>query len=115
MALVLVLIFGVAAFGLALTMLTLSNASAQAQGSIHRDKTLQSVVRYGIATAVGEINRDRTAGPYDPTANGSGKIILGPDGKRGWPVYDRSTPPRLLGRFTAICADENVDGVITKK
>ncbi|MBX3470684.1 MAG: hypothetical protein KF878_27770 [Planctomycetes bacterium] len=106
-ALVLVLIFAVAALTVVTTMLSLTSASAKAEAERHRDKTLHFVARYGLAMAVNEVNRNRTSGPYDPTGNGAGWILVGPDGQPGWPVFTSGDPadpdptrrPRLLGRF----------------
>lgn len=111
-ALVLVMIFGVAAMALVTTMLSLSSASAKAEGSRHRDKTLYTIARYGLATGVSEVNRSRE-GSADLTGNGPGCILVGPDGLRGWPVRDSAG--RLLGRFTTKIRTEAVGNGQTRR
>lgn len=106
-ALVLVLIFGVAAMTLITTLLSLTDASARSEGARHTDKRLHFVARYGLAMAVNEVNRNRVSGPYDPTGNGPGWILVGPDGAPGWPVT--TSDGRLLGRFRTMISLDPAD------
>ncbi len=106
-ALVLVLIFGVAGMTLVTTLLSLTDASARSEGARHTDKRLHFVARYGLAMAVNEVNRNRVSGPYDPTGNGPGWILVGPDGAPGWPVT--TSDGRLLGRFRTMISLDPAD------
>lgn len=118
-ALVLVLIFAVGALMLVSTMLALSNASAKVEGARQRDTALHFVARAGIASALTEINRDRSGLPNgdntayaDPTGNGFGCILVDPvDGGAGYAVYtNEGASRRLLGRFKT-----KVDKTVTPK
>lgn len=112
-ALVLVMIFGVGALSLVLTLLSLGQAGAKVEAERHHDKALHAVARYGAAMAINEINRQRaTPATYvDPTGHGVGCILFdngpGGDGLEGWCV--RSADGRLIGRFRAMVRTE-IDG-----
>ncbi len=116
-ALVIVMIFGVGALTLVLTLLSLGQAGAKVESERHQDKALHAVARYGAAMAINEVNRERlTPISYDdPTGNGDGCILFdngtGGDGLEGWRV--RTADGKLLGRFRAMVRTE-VDGATTR-
>lgn len=101
-ALVLVMIFGVAALMLVTTMLSLSRSAAMQEGAQHRQKELVAVLKAGIAAAVNEINTARSQqGSYsDPEGNGPGAMGCNATQRDGIAV----TAPdgRVLGYFRSV-------------
>ena len=76
-ALVLVMIFGVAALMMITTSLALTHQSTKAQGEVERQKNLHAVLKAGIAAAINEVNRNEYQkafglGTYDPQGDGAG-------------------------------------------
>lgn len=109
---VMVLIFAVGALALVSTLLALTDASGKVEGGRHRDKTLHAVAMHGLATAINEVNRKRsTAGYADPSGNGFGCVLVGPDGKRGWPVL--AADGRVLGRYTTMVTTDATRRVLS--
>lgn len=76
-AMVLVLIFTVAALTLVTTGLAMTDRHAKMRGEVERHETLQAVLKAGIAAAINEINRDEldgVPGNFDPGRDGVGAI-----------------------------------------
>lgn len=116
-ALVIVMIFGVGALSLVLTLLSLSQAGARVEGERQQDKALHAVARYGAAMAINEINRERNepASYNEPTGNGDGCILFdngdGGDGLEGWRVTNADG--RLVGRFRAVVRTDSGRRILT--
>ncbi|RMG12933.1 MAG: hypothetical protein D6731_12955 [Planctomycetota bacterium] len=106
-SLALVLVFALAAFGLVGAMLLSGRLRMRAQGERTRGLALQAALQAGMAHALHEINRDHLEGPFDPGADGVGALLLGPDGRAGWPVAPGFP---TLGRYRTTIDSSRADG-----
>lgn len=107
-ALVMVLLFGVAAFATVLLVLNLATVNIKSEVGHHRTKSLQGLIQCGGAAALAELNTDRLAGPFDPDADGVG-TILGGQGSPGIEV--RGADGRILGHYRTVCYQDDAGRV----
>jgi hypothetical protein len=72
-ALVLVMVFGIGALSMVVTLLSLTQSGAKTSAELQRQRNLNVVLKAGIAAALNELNRNISAA-YDPGADGVGAL-----------------------------------------
>ena len=106
-ALVTVLIFGIGAMGLVLTLITLARRGVEDEAARHRMQAAQMVLKSGVAISLLEVNKHRKSyeplgQTWDPAGDGVGALIGPASGgllptRLGVPIKDSSG--REIGRF----------------